>query len=144
MVLIESGVVRFIGVVESAGEVSEIRVYDEFCGGLYRLDLFSHIIILYWFHRREGWEHRSTLKVTPKRHRGAPEVGVFSSRSPSRPNPIGLCVVELLSVEGCSLKVKGLDAEEGSPIVDIKPYIPTADSVPEARMPEYMRHGPPT
>jgi len=142
---VETGVVRFIGVVESTGEgVSKVRVYSRFCEGLHLLTMFSHIIILYWFHRRDSEYHRSVLRVVPKRHGAAHEVGVFASRSPSRPNPIGLSVSELLSLEGCLLTVKGLDAEEGSPIVDIKPYIPRADSIPEAKMPNYMLHGPPT
>ena len=75
---------------------------------------------------------------------GAPLTGVFACRSPSRPNPIGLTIVELEGVDGCKLKVKGLDALEGSPIVDLKPYQPRADLVIEARAPEWSRHGPPT
>jgi len=136
------GEVFFIGEVESIENgVSTIRVFDEFCEGLYRIQTYSHIIVLYWFHRRDSKEQRSVLRVTPKMHPGAPEIGVFTSRSPNRPNPIGLCVTELVSVERCLIQVKGLDAEVGSPIVDIKPYLPRADAVPEARMPDYMRHG---
>ena len=78
------------------------------------------------------------------RHEGAPEMGVFATRSPSRPNPIGLCVVELLKLENCSLVVKGLDANVGSPILDVKPYIPRADSIPEAKAPEWTLKGPAT
>ncbi|MEM4201615.1 MAG: tRNA (N6-threonylcarbamoyladenosine(37)-N6)-methyltransferase TrmO, partial [Candidatus Hadarchaeum sp.] len=89
-------------------------------------------------------EQRQVLQVIPKRHPGAPLVGVFASRSPTRPNPIGMCVVELIRVENCRLRVKGLDAVEGSPIVDIKPYLPRADSVPGARAPEWTSHGPTT
>jgi tRNA-Thr(GGU) m(6)t(6)A37 methyltransferase TsaA len=84
------------------------------------------------------------LLVFPKRHAWNVETGVFSSRSPSRPNPLGLCIVELLKIEGCVLTVKGLDALEESPIVDIKPYIPRADAIPEARVPEWTDHGPKT
>jgi tRNA-Thr(GGU) m(6)t(6)A37 methyltransferase TsaA len=72
------------------------------------------------------------------------EKGVFACRSPSRPNPIGLCVVELVEVEDCFLIVKVLDALKDSPIIDIKPYIPRADSIPEARVPEWTSHGPRT
>lgn len=139
------GDVYFIGEVESVKDnITTVRIYDEYCDGIYRLSAFSHIIILYWFHNRDNKEHRSVLRVKPKMHKGAPEIGVFTSRSPSRPNPIGLCVTELVSAEGCRLTVKGLDAEKGSPIVDIKPYLPRADAIPDARVPEYMHHGPPT
>jgi len=135
---------KFIGVVETVGELSKVRILPEFCQGLEHLNNFSHIIILYWIHLRDNERERRTLQVVPKRHPGAPKVGVFSSRSPSRPNPIGFCVAELVEIEDCVLVVKGLDALEGSPIVDIKPYIPRADSVPDARVPEWTSRGPPS
>jgi len=138
------GKLRFIGVVESSGELSRVKIFPEFCVGLKVLNNFSHITILYWFHLRDNEEERRTLRVVPRRHPGAPQVGVFASRSPSRPNPIGLCAVELTKIEGCTLLVRGLDAFEGSPIIDIKPYIPRADSVSDARIPEWTFHGPPT
>lgn len=141
----KKGELRFIGVVEKAREQeAKIRIFPEFCPGLKGIEDFSHIIILYWFHLRDREEERRTLQVVPRRHPGAPQVGVFTSRSPSRPNPIGLCVVELTKIENCILFVKGLDAFEGSPIIDIKPYLPRADSIPGARVPEWMLRGPPT
>ena len=136
------GEVKFIGLVESSGELSRIRIFREFCTGLEGLNNFSHIIMLYWFHLRDNEEERHTLKVIPRRHPGAPQVGVFASRSPSRPNPIELCVVKLIKIEECTVTVKGLDALEGSPIIDVKPYIPRADAIPEARVPEWTSHGP--
>jgi len=138
------GEIRFIGVVEETGELSKVRILPEFCPGIQRLNDFSHIIILYWFHLRDNENERRTLRVTPKRHPGAPQVGVFASRSPSRPNPIGLCVTELVKIEEDTLTVKGLDALQNSPIIDIKPYIPRADSIPKARVPEWTLGGPPT
>jgi len=140
----ERSELRFIGTVESLGKLSRVKIFPEFCVGLEGLNNFSHIAILYWFHLRDNEEERHTLRVVPRRHPGAPEVGVFASRSPSRPNPIGLCVVELIKIEDCTMLVKGLDAFEGSPIIDIKPYIPRADSIPDARVPEWTFHGPPT
>jgi tRNA-Thr(GGU) m(6)t(6)A37 methyltransferase TsaA len=97
-----------IGVVESIGEVAKIRVFPRFCDGLYRLSEFSHVVVFYWFHGRDTENERHVLRVTPKRHQARQEVGVFASRSPSRPNPIGLCVVKLLRIEGCRLTVTGL------------------------------------
>ena len=140
----ETSEVTFIGVVESAGEVSRVRIFPQFCVGLQRLDKFSHIIVLYWLHLRDNAKKRSTLQVVPRRHPGAPQVGVFASRSPSRPTPIGMCIVELTKIEDCTLFVIGLDAVEGSPIIDLKPYIPRADSIPEARVPEWTSRGPAT
>lgn len=139
------GELHFIGVVEKAGEQeAKVRIFKEFCAGLKDIDYFSHLIILYWFHLRDNEEERRTLKVFPRRHAVNVEVGVFACRSPSRPNPIGLCIAKLVKVEDCILTVKGLDAFEGSPIIDIKPYLPRADSIPDARAPEWTRRGPPT
>ena len=138
------GEVLFIGKVRVAGEVSEIEVFPEFSAGLEGITDFSHLIVLYWFHQRDNEKHRKTLLVVPPRHPGAVEVGVFACRSPSRPNPIGLCVVELIEVKDNFLKVKGLDAWKDSPIIDIKPYIPRADQIPNAKAPEWTKRGPKT
>jgi len=116
------GEVRFIGRVTRAGEdLSTIVVLPEYCDGLYRLGEYKRIAVLYWFHLRDDEGHRGTLRVVPRRHGETELRGVFASHSPSRPNPIGVTEVELLSVEGCTLTVRGLDALEGSPVVDIKP-----------------------
>jgi tRNA-Thr(GGU) m(6)t(6)A37 methyltransferase TsaA len=140
-----NGEVRFIGVVEEAGEQeAKVRIFPEFCAGLKGVVDFSHLIILYWIHLRDNEQDRQTLLVFPRKHQVNVETGVFACRSPSRPNPIGLCVVELLKIEECVLTVKDLDAVQGSPIVDVKPYIPRADSIPNARVPEWTRHGPAT
>jgi tRNA-Thr(GGU) m(6)t(6)A37 methyltransferase TsaA len=132
--MVDTGIIRFVGVVESTGEVSTIRLRDECCPALLGIEGYSHLFILYWMHLRNDAKHRGTLQVTPPRHEGAPLTGVFACRSPSRPNPIGLTVVELKKVKGCVLEVTGLDALEGSPVVDIKPYS-RGDSYPEARSP---------
>ncbi|MEM3565766.1 MAG: tRNA (N6-threonylcarbamoyladenosine(37)-N6)-methyltransferase TrmO [Candidatus Bathyarchaeia archaeon] len=105
--------VYFIGVVEKAGEEeAKIRIFPEFCSGLKGVEEFSHIIVLYWFHLRDNETDRRTLLVFPRRRIVNVEKGVFACRSPSRPNPIGLCVVELVKKENCTLTVKGLDALE--------------------------------
>jgi tRNA-Thr(GGU) m(6)t(6)A37 methyltransferase TsaA len=132
--------VYFIGVVEKEGEKeARIRISTKFCAGLKGIENYSHLIILYWIHLRNDKENRQTLLVFPRKHAVKIETGVFACRSPSRPNPIGLCIVELLRVENCKLIVKGLDAFEGSPIIDIKPYNPRADSIPNARVPKWAQ-----
>ncbi len=139
------GQLHFIGVVENANkQEGRIKVFPEYCDGLRGIDAFSHVIVLYWAHLRDTKKERSILLVFPRRHKRNVETGVFACRSPSRPNPICLCVVELVKVEECTLTVKGLDAFKGSPVIDIKPYIPRADSVPNARVPEWTSKGPPT
>jgi len=137
--------IKFIGrVKEFSGEEAKIEIFEEFCDGLRGIDEFSHLIILYWLHMRDDEEERRTLVVFPRRHTVNLERGVFACRSPSRPNPIGLCVVKLLKIEGRILTVKGLDAFVDSPIIDIKPYLPRADSIPDAHVPSWTLRGPPT
>jgi len=131
--------IYFIGVVEKAGEEAKVKIFPEFCEGLKDVEEYSHLIVLYWIHLRDTVENRRTLLVYPKRHAVNKLTGVFACRSPSRPNPIGLCVVELVRKEDCTLTVKGLDALEDSPIIDIKPYIPMLDAFPKARTPEWAR-----
>ena len=139
MILTEEGRLTFIGTVRKVdGPITRLEVFPEFYEGLRDISLYSHLIVLYWAHRRDNEEERHTLHVYPKRHGRKVQTGVFSCRSPSRPNPICLCVVELLKVEGCILTVKGLDAEPSSPIIDIKPYVPHSDSVPNARVPAWV------
>ncbi len=137
--LTHEGRLTFIGKVGKVeGSVTSIDVSPEFCEGLRNIAEYSHLIVLYWAHRRDNEEERHTLLVYPRRHGRKVETGVFSCRSPSRPNPICLCVVELLKVERCNITVRGLDAEPGSPIIDIKPYVPHSDSVPNARVPAWV------
>lgn len=135
------GELTFAGIVESAGEKkARVHIFPEFCDALKGIDGFSHIIVLYWIHLRDNEKERSVLQVVPRARADNVKVGVFACRSPSRPNPIGLCVVKLMKVEDCALTVKGLDAFKGSPIIDIKPYIPRRDIVPNTYTPEWLSH----
>ena len=117
-------------------DVSRIRLLPRHAGALRGLKGYSHIIVLFWVHRARDWK-------MPKHHHKPPGVKVFATRMPVRPNPIGLSAVELLdfSPQTGVVTVKGLDALEGTPVLDIKPYIPNFDSYPEARVPEWVsRH----
>lgn len=136
----KKGFVKFIGFVESVeGDIAKIKIFQEFCDGLEGIENYSHLIVLYWIHLRDTKRNRQTLLVYPKRHAVNTLTGVFACRSPTRPNPIGLCVVKLVGRENCTLTVSGLDALENSPIIDIKPYIPKLDSVPDAQVPKWLR-----
>ena len=120
--VMEKGEVRFIGrVTKVEGDISTIELYPEYCEGLDQLEMYYQIQVLYWFHLRDNEKHRSVLRVVPRRHGETMERGVFASRSPSRPNPIGSTEVELISIDGCVMTVRGLDALKDSPIIDIKP-----------------------
>lgn len=101
--------------------ISLIEVFEPFEEGLQDIEGFSHIIVIYWFHKSRGYR---LLVKTPWDN--IPH-GLFSSRSPHRPCPLGLTVVELVARKKNILKVKGLDAIDGTPLLDIKPYIPEVD-----------------
>jgi tRNA-Thr(GGU) m(6)t(6)A37 methyltransferase TsaA len=106
-----------------------VEVDERYAAGLQGVNLFSHLILLYWL---DG--SRRDLLVQAPKHLDAPR-GTFSLRSPVRPNPIGLAVVELLGVEGNRLRVRNIDCRDGTPLIDIKPYFASTDSVPDARRP---------
>jgi tRNA-Thr(GGU) m(6)t(6)A37 methyltransferase TsaA len=117
--------------IQPAGEASAagtVEVFPEFIPGLQDLEGFSYIILLYHLHKVS----RFSLTITPfldsKPH------GVFATRAPSRPNPIGLSVVKLERIEGYILFVDKLDILDGTPLLDLKPYVPEFDGQLEARI----------
>ena len=94
------------------------------------LDGFERIWVIFLFHENEGWRPTTRPPVPPK---GKDRVGTFASRSPYRPNPIGLSCVRLLKIDGLTLFVDEADLLNGTPVLDIKPYIPMADAFPKAK-----------
>ncbi len=116
--------------------VSEIVIDNSLSEALDGLEGFSHIIVLYWMHRVA--EDEMPLKIHPRDRQEAPLVGLFATRTPNRPNPIGKATVRLLKRQGSILKVMGLDAIDGTPVIDIKPYLPGYDSVIDARVPQWI------
>lgn len=90
------------------------------------LDGFERLWLIYALHRSDGW----TSRVKPPR--GGPKRGVLATRSPHRPNGIGLSAVELVKIEGRTLHLRGVDLLDGTPVLDIKPYVPYADAFPDA------------
>ena len=112
---------RPIGVAYRTDEenVMRIEVYTEYTEALDGIEKLTHINVLYWMHRLTE-NDRGKLEVHPRGDMDRPLTGVFATRSPVRPNPIGLTRVELLKREGNVLFVKGLDALDGSPVIDIK------------------------
>jgi tRNA (adenine37-N6)-methyltransferase len=95
-----------------------------FLPALSDLETWEYLWVIYWFHENEGWRP----KVLPPR--ATTRKGVFATRSPHRPNPLGLSVVRLERVEGLRVHVRGVDMLDGSPLLDIKPYVPYADALP--------------
>ncbi len=112
----------------AAGETGTIDLFPAFITGLEDLDGFSHLILLYHLHEVT----RYSLKVIP--FMDTLEHGIFSTRAPVRPNPIGMTIVKLISRDGCRITITGVDMLDNTPLLDIKPYLPRFDAFNDARI----------
>lgn len=112
----------------AGGVEGTVEVFPEYAPGLSDLEGFSHVILIYHFHLVSA----PRLRVRP--FMDGREHGVFATRAPARPNPIGLSVVRLLKVEGNVLYVADVDIVDGTPLLDIKPYVPQFDSAQNVRI----------
>ena len=117
-----------IGEVKIEKESCYVEIYQPYVSGLRHIEKFSHIFILWWISMRDNPIDRSNLLASPPMLEKSVETGVFSCRSPARPNPIGLTKVKLLEVKNNRLYIDRIDAIDGTPVLDIKPYLP-GDSV---------------
>jgi tRNA-Thr(GGU) m(6)t(6)A37 methyltransferase TsaA len=116
--------------------VSKIVIDRKFAGGLKGVQGFSHIYVLFLLHQAPKW--KGSPMVHPKGRTDIKKTGVFATRSPHRPNPIALTLVKLLSKRARVLTVKGLDAYDGTPVLDLKPY-DRHDSTPRPRVPPWWK-----
>jgi len=116
--------------------VSKIVIAPRFSRGLQGVEDFSHFYVLFWLHQMP--EKSQAFKVHPRGRQDIKKVGVFATRSPHRPNPIGLTLVKLLRKRGRILTVKGLDAYDGTPVLDLKPH-DKRDSAPRPRVPAWWK-----
>jgi len=112
----------------AAGVKGTVELFPAFAEGIKDLGGFSHVILLYHFHRVTG----SDLIVTP--FMDSEPRGVFATRAPKRPNPIGVSVVKLQRIEGLTLHVENVDILDGTPLLDIKPYVPEFDQLAAERV----------
>ncbi len=128
-----------VGRIERRGETSHLRIFNRYHDALLGLDGYSHIFVLYWFDQNDTPEKRSVLRVHPRGNPDNPLTGVFACRAPTRPNLIGLTLCKVVSVADRAIQVDKIDALDGTPIVDIKPYIPSTDSATgDVRMPDWL------
>lgn len=126
------------GVDEDWGSVvAEVHLREEYAPGLRGLEEFSHVIVVFLMHEAT-FSPGDDLVRRPRGRADMPELGIFAQRAKHRPNPLGLTAVRLLSVRGNVLTVRGLDAIDGSPVLDIKPYFPAFDRVEDATTPEWV------
>ena len=133
-----------IGIVKTKATGDEIRdkthlsqiFFDcELTPALEGITGFSHVFVLFWLHQIT-LKQRETMKVHPRGRKDMPLLGVLATRTNLRPNPIGLTLCELVKAESNVLTVRGLDAYDGTPVLDVKPY-DTWDCAPNARMPDW-------
>jgi tRNA-Thr(GGU) m(6)t(6)A37 methyltransferase TsaA len=140
----EKIVLKPIGFVRTAAHGDEVRdkirisqvvILKELSQALEGIEDFSHLFVLFWLHQVSDQE-RSMLKVHPRGREDLPLLGIFATRTKLRPNPLGLSLVELVKVEKNVLTVRGLDAFDGTPVLDLKPFDPW-DTAKDAKVPRW-------
>ena len=131
-------VVQPIGYVQKAEGRTLIVLDKKYHKGLLGLDGFSHIYVFWWFDRNDTPEKRAVLRVNPMGNPSNPRTGVFATRSPVRPNLIALTLCKIVSIENNTIEIERTDAFDGTPVLDIKPFIPGYDSTPDATVPDWL------
>jgi len=120
-----------------ASVTSEVRIEPEFRTGLRGLETFSHVVVLFLLHRA-GFSKEEHLLRHPRERADLPLLGIFAQRARHRPNPIGLSTVLIEKVTDTSVHVRGLDALDGTPVIDLKPHVPVFDAPSGSRHPEWV------
>jgi tRNA-Thr(GGU) m(6)t(6)A37 methyltransferase TsaA len=129
-----------IGFVQKSREHTRLVLEKSFEPGLLGLKDFSHVWVFWWFDQNDTPEERATLQVHPRRNKNNPLTGVFATRSPVRPNLIALSLCRILSIKDHVVEIDTIDALAGTPVLDLKPYIPDND-LGEVSVPDWI-HNP--
>ena len=127
-----------VGIVRKTQTIVGIEVFADYMDALLGLDGFSHIMVLYWFDQNDTAEKRRVLQVHPRKDPANPLTGVFATHSPQRPNLIGLTVCKIISISGSVIEIEDIDALDGSPVIDIKCYIPGSIIEKDVRLPGWV------
>ena len=127
-----------LGVVRKNDEAIGIDIFDAFADALLGLDGFSHIQVLYWFHENDEVDKRKVLQVHPRKDKKNPLSGVFATHSPLRPNLIGLTICKIKSIQDGRIEIEDIDAFDGTPVIDIKCYIPDSVAKSDVRVPDWV------
>jgi tRNA-Thr(GGU) m(6)t(6)A37 methyltransferase TsaA len=128
-----------IGKVEKQGKVTRLRIFEKYAAALKGLEGFSHVWAFYWFDKNDTPQRRGILQVHPRGDRKNPLTGVFACRAPVRPNLIALSLCKIVSVAGGVVQIDTIDAFDGTPILDLKPYCPGPDRPRgEVRLPAWI------
>ena len=127
-----------LGVVRKKQNRIWIEIDEEYSEALLGLEGFSHIQVLYWFHKNDTAVGRKTLRVHPRKDKKNPLSGVFATHSPLRPNLIGLTLCKIKSIQGRHIEIEDIDAFDGTPVIDIKCYIPSSAAKSSIRLPDWV------
>jgi len=127
-----------IGHVRKSEDHTLIVLDEKYQPGLLGLKDFSHIYVFWWFERNDTPEKRQVLQVHPRGDRQNPLTGVFATRSPMRPNLIALTLCKVTSVTDNVVEIEEIDAFDGTPVLDIKPFLPGYDSPSDATAPDWV------
>ena len=127
-----------IGFIQKEKKKVWIEIDEKYTDALLGLDGFSHINVFYWFHQNDTLENRKVLQVHPRRDRKNPLTGVFATHSPRRPNLIACSLCKILSIQENTIFIDDIDALAGSPVIDIKCYIPSTRSFSDLRLPDWV------
>jgi tRNA-Thr(GGU) m(6)t(6)A37 methyltransferase TsaA len=132
-----------VGYVKRDGEKTVLEILVPYIPALKELDKFSHVQVFWWFGEFDGDEYREIMQSEHAPY-DAPVLGMFACRSPVRPNPIALTTAEILDVdlEKGRIEIVNIDAFDGTPVIDLKPYIPVTDRVKDVRVPEWAADWP--
>ena len=135
--------INAIGSVNQEGGKATIQIDEAYKDALKGLEGFSHVYVLFWADRYADEEHRAT-RVVPLPYAEGIESGVFANRSPVRPNPIliSLCALQAVDEDAGTVQVNAIDAFDGTPVLDLKPYYPVTDRVQDASIPAYLKDWP--
>ena len=130
-----------IGSIRKVKGKTEVVIDKEYQPGLLGLDGFSHIYVYWWFDRNDTSEKRATLQIhpSPPGNMAHPLTGVFATRSPFRPNLIGMTLCKIVSVKDNVIEIDGIDAFADTPVLDIKPHVPRFDAAPNATIPWWLK-----
>lgn len=127
-----------VGLIRKKDDAAWIEIFAEYREAMLGLEGFSHIHVFFWFHENDTAELRRTLQVHPRKDPSNPLTGVFATHSPKRPNLIGLTRCRIRGVEGNRIAIDAIDARDGSPVVDIKCFIPDAQPLADVRLPDWV------
>jgi tRNA (adenine37-N6)-methyltransferase len=127
-----------VGVIKKRDKKVWIEVYEKYKEALLGLDGFSHITVCYWFHENDTSEKRKTMQIHPRRDKKNPLTGVFATHSPLRPNLIGISICKILSIHRNTIHIDKIDAFDGSPLIDIKCFIPSKAVKQNIRLPDWV------